>query len=88
MDCFASLAMTAESALRLRRRPLAHASHPGHDIGIGGIERLADLAGEIEPAVPFVKSDDFLSASLRGAIATKQSISLRGDNGLLRWRSQ
>jgi hypothetical protein len=36
---------------RLRRRPLAYAGHPRNDVAIGGIERLADLAGEIEPAI-------------------------------------
>ena len=36
---------------RLHRRPLGHPRHPGDDVGVGGIERLADLAAEIKPAI-------------------------------------
>jgi hypothetical protein len=37
--------------LRLHRWPLRHAIEPCLDMAIGGIERLADLVGEIEPAI-------------------------------------
>ena len=36
-----------DDALRLRRRPLGHARHPCHDVGIGRIQRLADHDFEI-----------------------------------------
>src|SRR3984957_19919619 len=43
--------MTIVELLRLHRRPLADAGEPGGDVGIGRIERLADSAAEIDPAV-------------------------------------
>src|ERR1700722_13466865 len=43
--------MTIVELLRLHRRPLADAGEPGGDVGIGRIERLADIAAEIDPAV-------------------------------------
>src|SRR6266700_2120855 len=46
-----AFAGTTKGCLRLHRRPLADAREPGGDIGVGGIERLADLAAEIDPAI-------------------------------------
>src|ERR1700730_1046554 len=38
-------------ALRLHRRPLSDAREPGRDVAVGGIEWLADLVAEIDPAI-------------------------------------
>ena len=45
-----SIRRAPRTDLRLRRRPLADPREPGGDVGVGGIERLADLVAEIEPA--------------------------------------
>src|SRR5713226_5786401 len=39
------------TGLRLHRWPLPDPCEPGGDVGVGGIERLADLAAEIDPAI-------------------------------------
>src|SRR5258708_10203312 len=36
---------------RLHRRPLPDAREPSRNIAVGGIERLADLVAEIDPAI-------------------------------------
>src|ERR1700732_166088 len=40
-----------DGKLRLHRRPLSDAREPGGDVAVGGIERLADLVAEIDPAI-------------------------------------
>ena len=54
---------------RRRRRPLAHACHPRDDVGVGRIERLADLSGEIEPAIEQnVRQREALAAEIVAAV--------------------
>src|SRR5262245_18282228 len=40
-----------EPILSLHRRSLADTAEPGGDVGIGSVERLADLTAEIEKAI-------------------------------------
>src|SRR6266849_1575951 len=56
-------------ALRLRRRSLTNPREPCRDIGVGGIERLADLAAEIEPAIQMnVRKRKTLAADIVAAV--------------------
>src|SRR5258707_1502084 len=56
--------------LRLRLRPLGDARHPGNDVGVAGIERLADLAAEIEPGMEqYVRQGEALDAEILSTVA-------------------
>ena len=59
--CHASNTVTP---LSLRRRPLADTTEPGGDVGVGGVERLANLAevtDRLPQPVALPPSEDFIA---------------------------
>src|ERR1700679_4383409 len=50
-SCAASRRIGYLRCLRPNRWPLTDAGKPCRDIGVGGVQRLSDLAAEVDPAV-------------------------------------